>query len=286
MEQYAPLGSLHVPCDPRRCGRPGPVSNARQAVAVLPAPGRRTGRRRRLGRPLHHAGTERCRRLGPGCADGAMPPVSSVVLFVLAPISPSLRWNRPRASALLRKGRWVLSANLVDVGYLRLQYAVIGWLFGTAALGSYQRADSTQQIANDSAATVIGRVALPIFAESTGRPDLLRAGFRTGVRTTTAFTAPVMAIMAALSEPTARCRVRPAMDDRWPAPRGPGPRRHDVAVSRHGRERAVCGGSEPSRLPSGPREEGCRRDLPVHRCGVRASWSCGGADRVQYRPRY
>ena len=89
----------------------------------------------------------------------------------------------------------------MDVGYLRAQYAVIGWLFGTAALGSYQRADSTQQIANDSAATVIGRVALPIFAGSTSRPDLLRAGFRTGVRTTSAFTAPVMAIMAALAEP-------------------------------------------------------------------------------------
>ena len=130
-----------------------------------------------------------------------MPAVSSIALFVIAPISPTFHWDRIRASLLLRKGRWVLAANLVDVGYLRLQYAVIGWLFGTAALGKYQRADSTQQIANDSAATVIGRVALPIFAESTGRPDLLRAGFLTGVRTTTTFAAPVMALMAALAEP-------------------------------------------------------------------------------------
>lgn len=130
-----------------------------------------------------------------------MAAVSSTALFVLAPVSPTLRWDPPRAGVLLQKGRWVLAANLVDVGYLRLQYAVIGWIFGTAALGTYQRADSTQQIANDSAATVIGRVALPIFAESTGRPDLLREGFRTGVRTTTAFAAPIMAMMAALAEP-------------------------------------------------------------------------------------
>lgn len=129
------------------------------------------------------------------------PAARSALMVALTPDRPRPRWSNPRAKDLLARGRWVLLANLVDVGFLRVQYAAIGQLFGPAALGNYERADTTQQLVNDSAASVIGRVALPILSESARDPTLLGAGFKTGVRITTTFTAPVMATLAALSGP-------------------------------------------------------------------------------------
>jgi len=129
------------------------------------------------------------------------PALRSALLLTLAPDRPKPRWSNSRAKDLLARGRWVLFANLVDVGFLRVQYAAIGRLFGPTALGNYERADTTQQLVNDSAANVVGRVALPIFSESAGDPTLLGAGFKTGVRITTTFTAPVMAVLSALSGP-------------------------------------------------------------------------------------
>lgn len=129
----------------------------------------------------------------------AFPALTSIAALLLGNYHPRLRWNRIAARRLLRTGRWVLAANLVDSGYLRIQTIVLGTVFGPAALGRYQRADSTQQLAAESTSTVVGRVALPIFASSADRPDLLREGMGTGARSTALVNSIVMALMAALS---------------------------------------------------------------------------------------
>ncbi len=129
------------------------------------------------------------------------PLVVTVSAFVLCPVRTRPRWHRERARRLLAKGRWVLATNAIDAAWIRVQYGVVGGLFGAGPLGHYQRADSTQQIATDATTIVVGRVALPLFARSADRPDLLRAGFRTGVGVTTAFVAPLMVLMAVLAEP-------------------------------------------------------------------------------------
>lgn len=129
------------------------------------------------------------------------PVVVTVSAFALSPVRTRPRWDRERARRLLARGRWVLATNAIDAAWVRVQYAVVGGLFGAAPLGHYQRADSTQQIATDATTIVVGRVALPLFARSADRPDLLRAGFRTGVGVTTAFVAPLMVLMAVLAEP-------------------------------------------------------------------------------------
>lgn len=131
----------------------------------------------------------------------AMPAFGALLLLVTSPWRPGKRWNRADTASLMGRGRWVLAANLVDHTYLRVQTIVIGVAFGTAALGTYQRADSTQQLTTESSAAVVGRVALPLFAQSSGRPDLLRAGFVTGIRSVSAINAPAMAVLAALAGP-------------------------------------------------------------------------------------
>ncbi|MGG5258025.1 oligosaccharide flippase family protein [Phycicoccus avicenniae] len=130
-----------------------------------------------------------------------VPCTTGVLTLILSGLRPRLRWERASATRLLGAGRWVLAANVLDATFLRVQVVVLGALFGPAALGRYQRADSTQQIAADTTSTVVGRVALPLFAASAHRPDLVRAGYLTGVRSVTAVTAPVMALLAALSTP-------------------------------------------------------------------------------------
>jgi teichuronic acid exporter len=127
------------------------------------------------------------------------PSFASLLLLVAGSYRPRLRFERASARRLLALGRWVLAANLVDTAFLRLQAVVTGVVFGTAALGRYQRADSTQQLAAESTSNVFGRVALPLLAASSAHPDLLRAGMRTGVRATMAVNAPIMALLAALS---------------------------------------------------------------------------------------
>ncbi|WP_377643914.1 oligosaccharide flippase family protein [Oryzobacter terrae] len=129
------------------------------------------------------------------------PVVVTVSAFALCPVRTRPRWQRERGRRLLSRGRWVLATNAIDAAWIRVQYGVVGALFGAGPLGHYQRADSTQQIATDATTIVVGRVALPLFARSADRPELLRAGFRTGVGVTTAFVAPVMVLMAALAEP-------------------------------------------------------------------------------------
>lgn len=131
----------------------------------------------------------------------AMPAASTVLLWAVGDFRPHRRLSRRAAERLLGAGRWVFAANAVDVSFARVQAVVVGTMFGAADLGRYQRADSTQQLSADTTATIVGRVALPLFARSSGRPDLLRTGFLTGIRSVTAVNAPVMALLAALSAP-------------------------------------------------------------------------------------
>jgi O-antigen/teichoic acid export membrane protein len=130
-----------------------------------------------------------------------VPAVAGALALAVSGYRPRLRWHRESAVRLLSAGRWVLAANVLDAVFLRVQVVVLGALFGPAALGRYQRADSTQQTAADATSTVVGRVALPLLARSSHRPDLVRAGYLTGVRSVTAVNAPVMALLAALATP-------------------------------------------------------------------------------------
>lgn len=131
----------------------------------------------------------------------ALPAATTMLLWLFGGFRPGRRWSGASAARLLGSGRWVLAANVLDASFLRVQALVIGTVFGPASLGRYQRADSTQQLCADATATVVGRVAIPMLAESGHRPDLLRAGFLTGVRSVSAVNAPVMALLAGLSTP-------------------------------------------------------------------------------------
>lgn len=127
------------------------------------------------------------------------PACCTLMALAVGGFRPRRVFSRDSARRLTSAGRWVLAANLVDSAFLRFQVLLLGGLFGSAALGRYQRADSTQQLAADATSTVVGRVALPLFSASSHRPDLVNAGMRTGIRSTSAVNAPVMALMAALA---------------------------------------------------------------------------------------
>ena len=130
-----------------------------------------------------------------------LPSVNSALLLLAGPYRPAAVWRRGSAERLLAAGRWVLAANVLDSAFLRLQVVVVGSVFGTAPLGQYQRADSTQQLGAEASSTVVGRVALPLFARSSHRPDLLRSGYITGIKSVTAVNAPLMALLMALATP-------------------------------------------------------------------------------------
>ena len=126
--------------------------------------------------------------------------MSTVLLWVVGRWRPEQTWRFGDAKELVRTSRYVLGANLNDVIFGRIQVAVVGAIFGPAALGQYGRADTTQQVPADIGTAVVGRVALPLFSKSNGRSDLLRAGMRTGLGAGLAVTAPLMAVIGGLAD--------------------------------------------------------------------------------------
>ena len=132
--------------------------------------------------------------------------------WVASGVQPTLTWDRDSARRLLGMGRWVLAANLCDVLYGRAQTLLVGGLFGPAPLGYYMRADSTQQFPADAVSAIVGRVALPVFSESSENRPALVNGLRTSLRSTMAINAPAIALLGALAGPLVHVLYGPGWD--------------------------------------------------------------------------
>ena len=129
------------------------------------------------------------------------PALGTLCAFALSPIHLRPRWHGPRFRKLLSQGRWVLAASVIDSAWTRAQYAVIGTLFGTAPLG-FSSARG-HHAATGKRLGVHGRGASgpPAVRACQRQQRSVAHGYLTGVGTTTAFAAPVMALLAALAEP-------------------------------------------------------------------------------------
>jgi teichuronic acid exporter len=137
--------------------------------------------------------------------------ISTVGLWWCRPWRPRLLFRFAALWSLLRFGSYLLFSALLDTAYNRFYTLIIGKLYSARALGYYSRADSTQQLPANLIATIVGRVAFPIFSAAAGDKNLLHRGMRKAVESLMLVNLPVMLGLLAVS----RVLVLTIFGEKW-----------------------------------------------------------------------
>lgn len=91
---------------------------------------------------------------------------------------PAWRFSRAAAGRIARFGVWVGLSSTLEVIYSQGFALLLGKLYGIGELGLYNRGASTQALPSTIVSVMIGRIALPLFAERADDPAALRRGAR------------------------------------------------------------------------------------------------------------
>ena len=127
--------------------------------------------------------------------------ISTIGVWWCRPWRPRFIFSFASLRTLLRFGSYLLFSVLLDTAYNRFYTLIIGKVYSARALGYYTRADSTQQLPANIIATIVGRVAFPIFSAAAGDKDLLQRGMRKAVESLMLVNLPVMLGLLAVSRP-------------------------------------------------------------------------------------
>ena len=118
-------------------------------------------------------------------------------------------WERARG--LVGFGWKLLLSSLLETGYNNLRSAVIGKKFDAATLGYYDRGRQFPELVMNAVNGSIQGVMLPVLSEAQDEPLRLKAVMRRCVRVSSFLVLPMMAGLAAVSEPL----VRLLLSDKW-----------------------------------------------------------------------
>lgn len=140
-----------------------------------------------------------------GAAAGA------VASYVLAPHRPRLAFDRARAGALLRFGRWVLAGGMVAMLGESLLSAAIARSLGTEALGRYALAASLASAPAAAAGAAVGAVAFSVHARVQADARQAALVYRTTLAALAAVLLPTYAVLVAL----APALVEHVLGPRW-----------------------------------------------------------------------
>lgn len=125
---------------------------------------------------------------------------NTVALWFVSRWSPVRRVRGTGAGSLLGFSSRVGLTTLVDHLYVQGFALLVGKLHGVTALGIYNRAHATQYFASGTLATILRRLALPLFSARAGDPELLRETLKRTVQIAMLATLPVMAGLAITSD--------------------------------------------------------------------------------------
>jgi O-antigen/teichoic acid export membrane protein len=130
----------------------------------------------------------------------SMAAINSASLWLLCPWRPVMHFRFQTIRSLFSFGFFLSISSILDVLYTQGFALVIGKLHGVRDLGFYNRANGTQVLPNSIITTLIGRIALPLFAERASDPEALRRGVRMANSQAMILNLPMMVGLALVSD--------------------------------------------------------------------------------------
>lgn len=127
--------------------------------------------------------------------------VQTVILWIVVPWRPSLRFRSNVAPSLLSYGTGVVSLEGLGVLMLNADYLLIGRFLGAAALGVYTLAFRIPELLVKQFCTIVGNVTFPIYTKIKDEPRALKRGFLMTMRYVTMITIPMGLGLAIVARP-------------------------------------------------------------------------------------
>jgi O-antigen/teichoic acid export membrane protein len=126
--------------------------------------------------------------------------LTTVALWVISDWRPILHFKLSTIRPILSFGSWLSLSSTLEVLYSQGFALLVGKLHGVRELGFYSRAASTQQLPTNVLSSIIGRVALPLFAARSDDPEALRRGLSASLRLVMLINLPMMTGLALLPD--------------------------------------------------------------------------------------
>jgi O-antigen/teichoic acid export membrane protein len=134
-----------------------------------------------------------------------------VASYVAHPYRPRLRWDRERATTLLRFGIWLLGSQVLLYLMLNLDDIWVGRLLGATALGFYQMAFTLSQVMTTEVTSVVNTVAFPAYSRVQDDLPRLRRAYLSSLQFVAFLAFPMAAGLWFVGEEA----VRVFLGDKW-----------------------------------------------------------------------
>jgi PST family polysaccharide transporter len=130
----------------------------------------------------------------------AMDATALVLIWILSPWRPGLRFSRRHARDLLGFSSHVFVANLGGFVNRRADALLIGVFFGPVVVGIYRLADRFVDLLLDLTMRPVSLISLPLFSRLQQDRENLRAAVETCLRLTLVVGVPALLVLAACSD--------------------------------------------------------------------------------------
>lgn len=135
--------------------------------------------------------------------------VSLVLSYALLPYRPRLRLDGSRS--LLAFSVWLALGRIVNTVAWKSDQLLIGYLFGTKALGFYNFGDNLAGLPTREATGPVAQTLFPAFSRLTGEPERLRAAYLRSQTLICAIALPIGCGLALVARPL----VLAAVGEKW-----------------------------------------------------------------------
>jgi O-antigen/teichoic acid export membrane protein len=126
--------------------------------------------------------------------------MNSLMLWFLSGWRPNFHFRPSTLSDLFAFGGWISLSSFLEVIYSQGFALLVGKLHGLHDLGLYNRAVSTQLLPSNVLATVIAKVALPLFSSRSDDKEGTRRGLKLAIGLAMLLNVPAMVGLAVLSD--------------------------------------------------------------------------------------
>lgn len=119
--------------------------------------------------------------------------ISIIVLWKISNWKPSLKFSIPHLKELFRFGGNVTGSKIIAYIIVRMDFLVVGKMFGTVALGYYTLARNLTSFPVQKISWAIMRVTFPTFSKIQKDNDMLRKGYLKVIKYVSLITFPMLA---------------------------------------------------------------------------------------------
>ena len=125
----------------------------------------------------------------------------AIVLWLQSDWRPSISYSFVRLREILPFASRMFASNILNSVFQQIYVLFIGRVGSVVDLGYYQRANSFKNLASGASNTLMARITFPLFAQVQDDPVRLRRGFIKSCQLLSFTFFPIMALLAAVSEP-------------------------------------------------------------------------------------